>query len=298
MYQQQPYQQQQPVYYPYDSGSTSSSSSPYEEPSKSGVYGKQSGTHKFGSSVTQTGDNYDSENPVNYGGGGIDGDKLTADVSTSIRHAFVRKVYCILFLQLLYTFGFGLVFSLVKAARVWLQRYWWIALIFMIVGFVAIIVMSCKPDIGRRYPTNYVMLLLVTVCMSWTIALAGATSTSSAFAIAAGITAVVCLGLTIFAIQTRWDFTGCSVFVFVALLVLIVFGIICAIMRTHIMDIVYSSLGALLFSFILVYDTQQVVGGKHRKYQYSLDDYVFGALTLYIDVLNLFLMILSLTKSS
>lgn len=43
---------------------------------------------------------------------------------------------------------------------------------------------------------------------------------------------------------------------------------------------------------------QQVVGGKHRKYQYSIDDYIFAALTLYMDIVVLFMNILSLTSNS
>eukprot|EP00922_Rhytidocystis_sp_ex-Travisia-forbesii_P008705 GHVS01012742.1.p1 GENE.GHVS01012742.1~~GHVS01012742.1.p1 ORF type:complete len:335 (-),score=37.10 GHVS01012742.1:648-1652(-) len=279
----------------YDTTATTTApGSPYYDPyAACDVYGKQSAgpLKKSSSQASTVADVFDAENPIRDDAG--DG-KLTPDVSTEIRHGFVRKVYAILSLQLLYTFGFGLVFSLVPAARIWLMHYWWVTLIFMIVGLIVMITITCKPDLGRRFPTNYILLGLITICISWTIALAGAGTSSSAFAIAAGITAVVCIGLTIFAMQTKWDFTGCSVFIFVAILVLIIFGIIAMIVRSKIMNIVYASLGALLFSFVLVYDTQQVVGGKHRKYQYSLDDYVFGALTLYLDVVNLFLMILRL----
>tara|TARA_B100001057_G_C22014384_1_gene631056 strand:- start:15 stop:164 length:150 start_codon:yes stop_codon:yes gene_type:complete len=39
---------------------------------------------------------------------------------------------------------------------------------------------------------------------------------------------------------------------------------------------------------------RQIIGGKHKKYTYSLDDYVFAALSLYLDIINLFLYILSI----
>ena len=51
----------------------------------------------------------------------------------------------------------------------------------------------------------------------------------------------------------------------------------------------------LLFQF-LVYDTQMIVGG--RKHELSPEEYVYGALQLYIDVVYLFLIILSLFGKS
>jgi len=41
----------------------------------------------------------------------------------------------------------------------------------------------------------------------------------------------------------------------------------------------------------IVYDTQLMLGGKH-KYAISMDEYVFAALNLYLDIINLFLYIL------
>jgi protein lifeguard len=42
----------------------------------------------------------------------------------------------------------------------------------------------------------------------------------------------------------------------------------------------------------MVYDAQLIFGGKHRKYQFGIDDYVFASLSLYLDIINLFLIIL------
>jgi len=42
----------------------------------------------------------------------------------------------------------------------------------------------------------------------------------------------------------------------------------------------------------LVYDTQMLIGG--RKYELTEEEYVFGALTIYIDVIQIFLYLLSI----
>ena len=60
------------------------------------------------------------------------------------------------------------------------------------------------------------------------------------------------------------------------------------------MNILISGFGSLLFSFFIVYDVQLIAGGKHQKMRFGLDEYAFAALILYMDIINLFLHILSL----
>ena len=55
-----------------------------------------------------------------------------------------------------------------------------------------------------------------------------------------------------------------------------------------------SCFGAIIFSFYIIYDTQLIIGGEHKKYQFDVDDYVFATITLYLDIINLFLYILDL----
>jgi FtsH-binding integral membrane protein len=55
---------------------------------------------------------------------------------------------------------------------------------------------------------------------------------------------------------------------------------------------VYSGFGTILFTFYLAYHTKLIVGGKHSKYRMNEKDYVFGAMALYMDIINIFLNIL------
>ncbi|ROT84315.1 hypothetical protein C7M84_022498 [Penaeus vannamei] len=75
------------------------------------------------------------------------------------------------------------------------------------------------------------------------------------------------------------------------------FGILAIIFQNRILNIVYSSVGALLFSFYLVFDTQLMIGGNH-KFSISPEEYVFAALTLYLDIINIFTYILSIIGNS
>ena len=61
----------------------------------------------------------------------------------------------------------------------------------------------------------------------------------------------------------------------------------------RIVSVVYSSLGVLVFSLYLIYDTQMMLGGKH-KLSISPEEYIFAVLTIYLDVIQLFLHIIHL----
>ena len=58
------------------------------------------------------------------------------------------------------------------------------------------------------------------------------------------------------------------------------------------MQCVYGALAALLFCLFLAYDTQMLLGG--RKHALSEEEHVFAALQLYLDVVYIFLIVLSL----
>lgn len=67
--------------------------------------------------------------------------------------------------------------------------------------------------------------------------------------------------------------------------------------KGKVITLVYASLGALIFSIYLVYDTQLMMGGKH-KYSISPEEYIFAALNLYLDIINIFLFILTIIGAS
>lgn len=83
----------------------------------------------------------------------------------------------------------------------------------------------------------------------------------------------------------------------VAAVIILLFGILTIFFRNQIMTLVYASLGALVFSVYLVYDTQLMMGGNH-KYSISPEEYIFAALNLYLDIINIFLYILTIIGAS
>ncbi|XP_006824024.2 protein lifeguard 2-like [Saccoglossus kowalevskii] len=214
----------------------------------------------------------------------------------TVRRMFIRKVYLILMVQLLCTMGFIALFVLNEDVKMFVWRNSWIYWMSYALFIVFFIFLVCCEKIRRSYPTNVIMLALFTLCLSYMAGTISSTYDTKSVLIAFGICAGVCLGVTIFSIQTKFDFTTCGSVLFMCSLALFLFGFICIFTYNNILQTVYAGLGALLFSAFLAFDTQLIIGGK--RYEISPEDYVFAALNLYIDMVYIFLFLLRLVGGS
>lgn len=95
-------------------------------------------------------------------------------------------------------------------------------------------------------------------------------------------------GLTMYAIQSRKDFNYLGGFLMVALIALIVAGFVMFFIHSSFMSMVYSVVGVLIFSGYVLYDTSNIM------LRLRPDETLIGAISLYLDFINLFLMILNL----
>jgi len=112
-------------------------------------------------------------------------------------------------------------------------------------------------------------------------------------------TVVVSAGLIAFACQTKYDFTGAGPYLLAAVLVLFIFSIVLVfVAESDITRMAFGALGTLIFSMFLVYDVQLIVGGKHKKYQYEVDEYVFAAMSVYLDIVYMLYYMLILTDAA
>jgi FtsH-binding integral membrane protein len=219
----------------------------------------------------------------------------------SIRHGFIRKVYLILFTQLLITCAIATPFVALPSSTIqpFITNNMWLMWVSLAVSISCLFIFACFPSLMRKFPVNYVILFLFTATQGLFIGMICSRYSVNSVLIALGTVTGVTLALTLFAIQTKWDFTGWGPYLLVALLVLMVFGFIIAFFPGNgTATKVYCGIGCLIFSLYLVYDTQLIVGGENRKFQFSVDDYAVAAIALYVDIIQLFLMILTLFGGS
>ncbi|CAL8267583.1 unnamed protein product [Lota lota] len=216
--------------------------------------------------------------------------------SVSVRHAFIRKVYFILAAQLSFTVAIVAVFTFVDPVRQFVIRYpafYWAS---YVIYFVVYCVLICCKEPRRRFPCNVVLLGIFTLAMSYmTGTIASYYDTKSVF-LAIGITTIVCLAVTIFCFQTKVDFTSCGGLLCILAVLLMILGIVVAVVLSYqyipCLHMLYAAIGAVIYTLFLAYNTQLLIG--NRKLAISPEEYVYGALSLYVDIVQLFLFILEI----
>lgn len=211
----------------------------------------------------------------------------------TIRLAFIRKVYSLLTLQLLIVVGFVALFLFEKKLQKFVSVHYEILIIALVLSFVLLIALSCCGSVRRTAPMNYICLFSFTIVFSFLIGVSAAHYNAQEVLLAMGMTAAITIGLTLFAFQTKIDFTVCGGGLLALLIVLLIGGIFAAFFPSKIMNTAIAGFGAFLMSLYIVFDTQLMIGGNHT-YSISPEEYVFAALNLYLDIVNLFLYILRL----
>ena len=222
----------------------------------------------------------------------MDEDVSEQQIQQSIRLGFIRKVYGIISFQLLIT-TIVVYFSIYNhfLSTFMVSNPGFIYLMIFGVLFTEIPIFCC-PSVASKVPLNYVLLLIFTLCESYIVAYTTLFYEPLSVLMCAGITLALVLGLTLYAIFTKTDMTlwgGGLVCLSVIFFILSIIGIFYS-------SLFYQTLlnccGLFLFSIYLMYDVQLVIG--KNKNLISADQYIIGALMIYIDIISIFIRILLL----
>ncbi|XP_051937480.1 protein lifeguard 3-like isoform X4 [Hippocampus zosterae] len=204
--------------------------------------------------------------------------------STSVRHAFIRKVYLILAAQLTVTFSVVAVFTFVEPVKMFVIKYPGIYWASLVVYFMVYCILICCKEPRYPAPENQELVnefgckhAFMTMSVSrrrfpWNLVL-----------------------LAVFV-----DFTSCGGFLCIAAILLVIIGTVTAIVLSfHYvpwLHMLYAAVGAIIYTLFLVYNTQLLIG--NRELALSPEEYVYGALSLYIDIVHIFLFMLQIGGSA
>ena len=204
-----------------------------------------------------------------------------ASVTTTDRLVFIKKVYSLLAMSM-GTAAIGAYLGsgpllLLVAPNMMLFFILQIALIFF-ASFAA-----------RKPGLNMVALFSFTTVSGLTLGpllyQVGPSIAAEAFA----LTAITFAGLSMYVVYSKKDFSFMSGFLMTGLIVLVVGGLLnMFFIQSGMMHFVMSGASVLLFSGFILYDTSNIM-----RY-YGTDEYVSATLALYLDVLNLFIALLSI----
>lgn len=210
------------------------------------------------------------------------------------RRSFVKKVYSTLLLQLVVTFGLVFTFLEVDPIRNYVQANGWVWGVSWAFSVAMLLCLACIQSALYTHPNNIIFLSLFTISFGTSVSSITCFYEATPVLLAIGVTFLIVASLTVFAVQTQIDFTTKGMYFLVCLLGLVVFGFLLIFFPSNIAAVVYATIGAVLFSLYIVFDTQLIMGGKNRQFELSPEDWVLGALNLYLDIMNLFLFVLQL----
>ncbi|XP_074576685.1 protein LIFEGUARD 2-like [Curcuma longa] len=216
--------------------------------------------------------------------------------SPVLRWGFIRKIYFILTIQLALTAAVSAVVVSVKpiphffvSSSAGLGLY----IFLLILPFIILCPLYMYQE---RHPINLLLLGLFTVSISFAVGMSCAFTSGKVILEAAILTAVVVVSLTLYtfwAARRGHDFNFLGPFLFAAVLVLLVFALIQVLFPLgKLSTMIYGGLAALVFSGYIIYDTDNLI----KRFTY--DQYIWAAVSLYLDIVNLFLSLLTLLRAA
>lgn len=167
----------------------------------------------------------------------------------------------------------------------------WFTGLAMVASIVLLLVLTLSESARHSHPTNLVLLAAFTACEGVLVGAITQQYQTQAILLAVGLTSVITVGLTAYAMQTKRDFTTSGGLLLTLLLTLVFTGLFGMFVHSRGLDLLLGGAGALLFGGYIVYDVQ-LLAGKQTALQLSPDEYVVGAIQVYLDVVNLFLHLL------
>eukprot|EP00069_Balaena_mysticetus_P010687 bmy_06817T0 len=203
------------------------------------------------------------EDDFNYG-------SCVASANVHIRMAFLRKVYSILSLQVLLTTVTSTFFLYFDSVRTFVHESPALILVCALGSLGLILALTLN---RHKHPLNLYLLFGFTLLEALTVAF------------------VVFLGLTVCTLQSKRDFSKFGAGLFATLWILCLSGILKLFFYSETVELVLAAIGALLFCGFIIYDTHSLM---HRL---SPEEYVLAAISLYLDIINLFLHLLRVLEA-
>lgn len=218
---------------------------------------------------------------------------LLSECPPSVKAGFITRVYTLLSIQLMLTAGVAAAFGQVVSVREFVtQRYE----LNLFIGIVGLFTICGLFSMANRHPWNIVLLTAFTLCEAYGVGYVTAVYCEAGrglVIVGALVCTMVAFGaLSLYVHVTRKDFRFLEGFLLVGLLVLVTGGLVAAFVPSLALQTLVASGGVLVFSGYILYDTSELI---HRM---GPDDTIIAVVSLYLDVINLFLYLVQLLTLS
>jgi modulator of FtsH protease len=222
------------------------------------------------------------------GGWSSFGAETAARASVEERMGFVRKVYALFFAATLFAIVGVAIGVSFRPLTVFAFQHPFIMLIGMLAGVMGAQAVRHVP--GVNLFALFGFTTFTGIVISPLIAIVLITNPGSIWA-AGVLTVGIFGGLTLYVFVSKRDFSFLRGMVMVGLIVVILAGVVNLFVGSGALGFAVAAAALLLFSGFVLYDTSNIIR------RYPVNEYVQGALALYLDAFNIFLALLRILNS-
>lgn len=226
--------------------------------------------------------------PVREGGWGSLQAQTAAQATVEDRIAFVRKVYALFFAATLFAIGgvaLGFMFPPLMMA---VAGHPWISFFAMLGGVMGAQAVRHVPGVNLLALFGFTTLTGAIISpLMYYVSVDNPSSIWQAGLLTVGIFG----GLTAYVFISKRDFSFMRGMVTVGLIVVILAGIVNIFVASSAFSFAIAAGALLLFSGFVLYDTSNIIR------RYPTNEYVAGALSLYLDAFNIFLALIRILNS-
>ncbi|QCD51776.1 Bax inhibitor-1/YccA family protein [Campylobacter sp. RM16192] len=211
--------------------------------------------------------------------------EIANEYSQSSLSTFIKQTYQ-LFAASLLAASVGAYVGLFSSLGAMVANNYWLFVILEIGVLIGLMFVKRKAGLNLvlLFAFTFISGLTLTPILGRTFAMpGGAAIVAQAFT----MTTVAFGTLSVFAMNTKRDFTTMGKMLFITLIVVMVAAIMNIFMQSPMLQLVIASVSAVLFSAYILYDTQNIIRGN---YETPID----GAIALYLDFVNLFVALLQI----
>ncbi|CAJ0581739.1 unnamed protein product, partial [Mesorhabditis spiculigera] len=206
-----------------------------------------------------------------------------------IRMAFLRKVFGILSFQIVLTTAICAAIYMTPGVKGFVQNNGWVLLMTLFGSIGLIIAMHIH---ARNVPTNYILLASFTVVQALTLGTLVSLFEVDVILEAALLTTVIVFSLFVYTLQSKKDFVKHYAIAYSFLGILLMASVFQIFFHSPAFNFFVNVGGAALFCLFLMIDLDLIMNHMNAE------DYILACITLYMDVINLFIRILQLVAEA
>ncbi len=225
---------------------------------------------------------FDQNNGVDYLEAGT-----KPPISGKIKSDFITKIYTLLSIQLVATWLMSYSFYIYPSVTNFVLQQKGLLITTILGTFLFLFLSWCY---GKQHPWNYVILAGFTLCESYSVSYVCLFYQPESILLAWGLTASIFIALSLYVIITGKDFAFLGAGLFACLWILIIGGLIQIFFlpNDQFLNTAMAVLGAMVASGYILYDTSDIIK------RLDPDDFVYACMSLYLDIIMLFLRLLEL----